>query len=161
FQTTLFLLFGAIALAVIGVGMGGFGNAVNGMLSSPSTSSLLTREKISPLFFFSYTFIPLSSINFPHMIIFFLTARRTRPFKKAVVLYPIWLLAVWLPAVFLGVAANRATEVPAIRAKLEARQALASQGAALAPEERNELRAKSAGDDILLRLLDHYAPLWL
>src|SRR5262249_59267703 len=78
FQTTLFLLFGAIALVVIGVGMGGFGNAVNEMLSSPSTSSLLTREKISPLFFFSYTFIPLSSINFPHMIIFCLTAERMR-----------------------------------------------------------------------------------
>ena len=161
FQTTLFLLFGAIALVVIGVGMGGFGNAVNELLASPSTSSLLTREKISPLFFFSYTFIPLSSINFPHIIIFCLTARRMQHFKKTVILYPICMLAIWLPAVFLGVAANRATEVPAIRAKLEARQTLASQGATLAPEQRNELRAKSAGDDILLRLLEHYAPLWL
>jgi SSS family solute:Na+ symporter len=161
FQTTLFLLFGAIALVVIGAGMGGFGNAVNEMLASPSTSSLLTREKVSPLFFFSYTFIPLSSINFPHMIIFCLTAERMRHFKKTVILYPICMLAIWLPAVFLGVAANRATEVPAIRAKLEARQTLTSQGAALSPEKVNELRAKSAGDDILLRLLDHYAPLWL
>jgi SSS family solute:Na+ symporter len=161
FQTTLFLLFGAIALVVIGVGMGGFGNAVNELLASPSTSTLLTREKISPLFFFSYTFIPLSSINFPHIIIFCLTARRMQHFKKTVILYPICMLAIWLPAVFLGVAANRATEVPAIRAKLEARQTLASQGVTLAPEQRNELRAKSAGDDILLRLLEHYAPLWL
>ncbi|HKQ80026.1 MAG TPA: sodium:solute symporter family protein [Blastocatellia bacterium] len=161
FQTTLFLLFGAIALVVIGVGMGGFGNAVNELLASPSTSSLLTREKISPLFFFSYTFIPLSSINFPHIIIFCLTARRMQHFKKTVILYPICMLAIWLPAVFLGVAANRAIEVPAIRAKLEARQTLASQGPTLAPEQRNELRAKSAGDDILLRLLEHYAPLWL
>jgi SSS family solute:Na+ symporter len=161
FQTTLFLLFGAVALSVIGVGMGGFGNAVNEMLASPSTSSLLTREKASPLFFFSYTFIPLSSMNFPHMIIFCLTAERMRHFKKTVILYPICMLAIWLPAVFLGVAANRATEVPAIRAKLEARQTLVSQGAAISPEEQGELRAKSAGDDILLRLLDHYAPLWL
>src|SRR5262245_2221309 len=161
FQTTLFLLFGAIALAVIGVGMGGFGNAVNELLASPSTSSLLTREKISPLFFFSYTFIPLSSINFPHIIIFCLTARRMQHFKKTVILYPVCMLAIWLPAVFLGVAANRATEVPAIRAKIEARQTLASQGATLSPEQRNELRAKSSGDDILLRLLEHYAPLWL
>jgi solute:Na+ symporter, SSS family len=161
FQTTLFLLFGAIALVVIGVGMGGFGNAVNELLASPSTSSLLTREKLSPLFFFSYTFIPLSSINFPHMIIFCLTAERMRHFKKTVILYPICMLAIWLPAVFLGVAANRATEVPAIRAKLEARQTLAESGATISPEQRNELRAKSAGDDILLRLLDHYAPLWL
>ncbi len=161
FQTSLFLIFGAIALAVIGVGMGGFGKAVNDLLASPSTSSLLTREKISPLFFLSYTFIPLSSINFPHMIIFCLTAERMRHFKKTVILYPVCMLAIWLPAVFLGVAANRATEVPAIRAKLEARQTLVSQGAALAPERRDELRARSAGDDILLRLLDYYAPLWL
>src|SRR5262249_51314397 len=114
-----------------------------------------------PLFFFSYTFIPLSSINFPHMIIFCLTAERMRYFKKTVILYPICMLAIWLPAVFLGVAANRATEVPAIHAKLEARQTLAEEGAALSPKEIGELRAKSAGDDILLRLLDHYAPLWL
>jgi SSS family solute:Na+ symporter len=161
FQTTLFLLFGAIALTVIGVGMGGFGSAVNELLASPSTSSLLTREKVSPLFFFSYTFIPISSINFPHMIIFCLTAERMAHFKKTVILYPICMLAIWLPAVFLGVAANRATEVPAIRAKIEARQTLAAQGPSLSPEQRNELRAKSAGDDVLLRLLDYYAPLWL
>ena len=161
FQTTLFLVFGAIALTVIGVGMGGFSNAVDGLLSSPSTAALLTRERTSPLFFFSYTFIPLSSINFPHIIIFCLTARRIQHFKRTVILYPICMLAIWLPAVFLGVAANRATEVPAIRAKLEARQTLVSQGAALSPQESNELRMKSAGDDILLRLLDHYAPLWL
>jgi SSS family solute:Na+ symporter len=82
-------------------------------------------------------------------------------FKKTVILYPICMLAIWLPAVFLGVAANRATEVPAIRAKLEARQTLATQSATLTPEQRTELRAKAAGDDILLRLLEFYAPLWL
>src|SRR5919108_6170532 len=54
FQTTLFLIFGAIALTVIGVGMGGFSNAVDGLLASPSTAALLTRERVSPLFFFSY-----------------------------------------------------------------------------------------------------------
>jgi SSS family solute:Na+ symporter len=161
FQTTLFLLFGAIALVVIGFGLGGFDNAIEGLLSSQSTTALLTRERISPLFFFSYTFIPLSSINFPHIIIFCLTARRMQHFKRTVILYPICMLAIWLPAVFLGVAANRATEVPAIQAKLEARQTLTAQGPTLTPEQRTELRAKSAGDDVLLRLLEKYAPLWL
>ncbi len=161
FQTTLFLLFGAIALVVIGMGMGGFGNAMRELQSSQTTTALLTRERISPAFFFSYTFIPLSSINFPHIIIFCLTARRMQHFKRTVILYPICMLAIWLPAVFLGVAANRATEIPAIQAKLEARQQLATQGQTLAPAQRNELRAKSAGDDVLLRLLESYAPLWL
>jgi SSS family solute:Na+ symporter len=161
FQTTLFLIFGAIALIVIGAGMGGFDRAVDELLSSPSTATLLTRERISPLFFFSYTFIPLSSINFPHIIIFCLTARRIQHFKRTVILYPLCMLAIWLPAVFLGVMANRATEVPAIQTKLESRQELATQGQALTPERRSELRAKAAGDDVLLRLLEHYAPLWL
>ncbi|MCI0660873.1 MAG: sodium:solute symporter family protein [Acidobacteria bacterium] len=161
FQTTLFLIFGAIALVVIGVSMGGFDNAVGELLSSSSTASLLTRERISPLFFFSYTFIPLSSINFPHIIIFCLTARKMQHFKRTVILYPICMLAIWLPAVFLGVAANRATEVPAIQSKLEARRTLSAQGATLEPEKRAELRAQSAGDDVLVRLLEYYAPFWL
>jgi SSS family solute:Na+ symporter len=161
FQTTLFLLFGALALGVIGAGMGGFGKAVNELASSPATAALLTRERVSPLYFFSYTFIPLSSICFPHIIIFCLTAERVQHFKKTVVLYPLCMLAIWLPAVFLGVTANRAVEVPAIQAKLEARKTLATQSATLSPEQKVELRAKAAGDDILVRLLEHYAPLWL
>lgn len=161
FQTSLFLLFGLVALIVIGVGMGGFGKSVAEMQSSPALAPLLTRERISPAFFFSYTFIPLSSLTFPHITIFWLTARKMGQFKKTIIFYPICLLAIWLPAVFLGVVANRAGEVPAIRAKLEARQQLATQGATLTPQERTELRAKSAGDDVLLRLLEAYAPLWL
>src|SRR5262245_21845375 len=58
-QTTLFLCFGAIALVVIGIGMGGFAESAQALLSSPSTAALMTRERVSPLFFFSYTFIPL------------------------------------------------------------------------------------------------------
>ncbi|HZS10040.1 MAG TPA: sodium:solute symporter family protein [Blastocatellia bacterium] len=161
FQTILFLCFGAIALGVIGAGMGGFGKAVQELSASPATSALLTRERISPLYFFSYTFIPLSSINFPHMIIFCLTAQRMQHFKKTVLLYPLCMLAIWLPAVFLGVAANRAVEVPAIRAKLEARRALATGGATLSPDQKVQLRQTAAGDDVLVRLLEHYAPLWL
>jgi SSS family solute:Na+ symporter len=57
--------------------------------------------------------------------------------------------------------ANRATDVPEIKAKQEARRTLATQGATLPPEARDELRAKMAGDDVLLLLLHRYAPLWL
>jgi SSS family solute:Na+ symporter len=161
FQTILFLCFGAVALAVIGAGMGGFSKAVSELSSAPATSALLTRERISPLYFFSYTFIPLSSINFPHIIIFCLTAQRMQHFKKTVVLYPFCMLAIWLPAVFLGVAANRAVEVPAIQAKLEARRTLATGSATLSPDQKIELRRTAAGDDVLVRLLESYAPLWL
>jgi solute:Na+ symporter, SSS family len=161
FQTILFLVFGAIALVVIGVGMGGYRNAAQQMLSSPALAPLMTRERISPLYFFSYTFIPLSAIAFPHILIFTLTAKKMAHFKRTVILYPLCILAIWLPCVFLGVMANRVTDVPQIRAKQEARRVLATQGKTMAPEQRDELREKLAGDDVILRLLERYAPLWL
>ncbi|HJZ81819.1 MAG TPA: sodium:solute symporter family protein [Pyrinomonadaceae bacterium] len=161
FQTTLFLIFGAAALAVIGVGMGGYRNAAQQMLASPALAPLLTRERISPLYFFSYTFIPLSAIAFPHILIFTLTAGKMAHFKKTVILYPLCIMAIWLPCVFLGVMANRVTDVPQIRAKQEARRVLATQGKTMTPEARDQLREQSAGDDVILRLLERFAPLWL
>ena len=161
FQTVLFLSFGVIAIIVIGVGMGGFRSTVESMLSNPALAPLLTRERISPLYFFSYTFIPLSAIAFPHICIFCLTARRMIQFRKTVVFYPLCIMLIWLPCVFLGVAANRATDIPEIQSKLEARRTLATQGAKLAVEQREELREKMRGDDVLLLLLKRHAPLWL
>jgi len=161
FQTILFLTFGVIAIVVIGVGMGGFRSAANAMLASPALAPLLTRERISPLYFFSYTFIPLSAIAFPHILIFCLTAEKMNHFKKTVIFYPLCILAIWLPCVFLGVMANRVTDVPQIKERQEARRVLATQGKAMAPEARDELREKAAGDDVIMLLLQRYAPLWL
>ena len=161
FQTVLFLIFGVIAVIVIGSGMGGFRNVAQQMLASPTLAPLFTRERISPYYFFSYTFIPLSAIAFPHILIFCLTARKMAQFKKTVIFYPICIMAIWLPCVFLGVMANRVTDVPQIRAKQEARRVLATQGRTMAPEARDQLREQSAGDDVILRLLERYAPLWL
>jgi SSS family solute:Na+ symporter len=161
FQTILFLTFGVIAIVVIGVGMGGFRSAANAMLAAPALAPLLTRERISPLYFFSYTFIPLSAIAFPHILIFCLTAEKMNHFKKTVIFYPICILAIWLPCVFLGVMANRVTDVPQIKARQEARRVLATQGKAMAPEARDELREQAAGDDVIMLLLQRYAPLWL
>ena len=158
-QTSLFLVFGTMAFLVIAAGMGGFRAAVQSLAASPSTAHLLTRERISALYFFSYTFIPLSTIAFPHVGIFCLTARRLGHFRKTVVLYPICLLAIWLPSVFLGVVANAAKEVPTIEAKLVARAELASP--ALDSAARDRLRGAAAGDDVILRLMEGYAPTWL
>ena len=44
-QTVLFLLFGTIAVVVIGAGMGGFTAAMESLAGSPSTAPLLTRER--------------------------------------------------------------------------------------------------------------------
>ena len=161
FQTVLFLTFGAVALIVIGRGMGGFPAAMESLLASPATVPLLTRERISPWYYFSYTFIPLSTIAFPHIAIFCLTAKRMVQFKRTVIFYPICLLAIWLPCVFLGVAANSLRDVPRVEQKLEARTAMAALPADAPAEERNALRRQAAGDDIVLIMLEQFAPLWL
>ena len=161
FQTSLFVLFGAVAVVVIGNGMGGFDQAIARMAASPGLAPLLSRERIPPLAFLSYTFIPLSTMVFPHICIFCLTAKKASQFKRTVIAYPVAMASVFLPCVFLGVVANTVTDSPAIVAKQEARRMLATQGAAMSPAERDVLRAKMASDDVLLILLEKYAPLWL
>ena len=111
--------------------------------------------------FLSYTFIPLSTIAFPHITIFCLTARRMSQFRRTVIFYPLCILAIWLPCVFLGVAANAMRDVPRIASKLEARQALATAPAAMTADDRATLRRQAAGDDVVPIMLERYAPLWL
>jgi len=133
FQTLLFLSFGAMAFVIIGKELGGFDEVMARLAADPRTASLLARERIPPAEFFSYFFIPLSSIMFPHISIMCLTARRIDAFRKTVVLYPICILLVWLPSVYLGVVA--AGEFPG-----------------LSPGE---------ADDVLLRLLTEHTDVWL
>lgn len=113
FQTTMFLIFGAIAFALIARSLGGFDQIIATLSSDPRTATLLTRQRISPQEFFSYTFIPLSAIMFPHMAIMCMTAKKVTSFRKTVVFYPICIMLIWLPSVFLGVVA--ATQFPGLR----------------------------------------------
>ena len=82
-------------------------------------------------------------------------------FKETIIFYPICIVALWVPCVFLGVMANRMTDVPQIQQKIEARRTLAVEGANLTPAERDGLRGKMGADDVLLLLLERYAQLWL
>lgn len=161
FQTVLFLTFGAAAVIFISVSIGGFPQAMERLLASPETAPLLTRERVPPKFFFSYMLIPLSTIMFPHISIFCLTARKMGQFKKTLIFYPLAIVAIWLPCTFLGVAANAMHDVPGIDAKLEARATLAAGRDALPAAEIAELQRAAAGDDVIILMLEHYAPLWL
>lgn len=108
FQTLLFLAFGSIAFVVIGSSVpGGFSKSVERIVSSPEQGGLglgylMTRERIPELVFLSYCLIPISSIMFPHMAIMCFTAQKVTAFKKTVILYPICIMILWLPCVFLG-----------------------------------------------------------
>ena len=112
-QTLLFIAFGLVAFGWIGTHLpGGFHGAVEKMTSDPSNKlaptpmgkmgTLMTRQRIPWAMFLSFMLIPLSSIMFPHMSIMCFTAKRVSAFKKTVVLYPLCIMAIWLPCCFLG-----------------------------------------------------------
>ena len=103
FQTVLFLSFSAIALDRHRPQHRRLPGGDDALLDNPATAPLTGRERVSPWFFFSYTFIPLSTIAFPHIAIF-LTAKRLVQFKRTMVFYPhfaSW--RSWRRRVFLGV----------------------------------------------------------
>ena len=132
FQTILFLCFGFVAVVVISHALpGGFGEYIAKLAGDPKTASLLTREKMPQTEFWSYTLIPLSSIMFPHMAIMCFSARKVTAFKRTVIIYPIAILLIWLPCIFLGVIG------------------VATLGKLQDP------------DGVLLRMLAEYAPVWL
>ncbi len=123
-QTLLFLSFGVIAFLAIGHKLpGGFSGTVSSLLNNPANSrapsafakpaALLTRERIPWQVFLSFMLIPLSSIMFPHMSIMCFTAKRVTAFRKTVVLYPLCIMAIWLPCVFLGALAFNQKSVTA------------------------------------------------
>lgn len=105
FQTVLFLCFGTAAFILIGKNLGGFDTLVQNLAANPKTAPLLTRARIPVEEFFSYTFIPLSSIMFPHIAIMCMTAKKASAFRKTVIFYPICIMLIWLPSVFLGLVA--------------------------------------------------------
>jgi SSS family solute:Na+ symporter len=132
FQTILFVCFGMVAVIAISHALPKtFGEYISALASDPKTRALVTREKMPPQTFWSYTLIPLSSIMFPHMAIMCFSARRMSAFKRTVIAYPIAIMITWLPCVFLGVL-----------------------GAAT-------LGKISDPDGVLLRLLETYTPVWL
>ncbi|MFM7320318.1 MAG: sodium:solute symporter [Armatimonadota bacterium] len=113
FQVVLFLAFGVTAFTLIAGKLGGFPEIMAKLGADPKTATLLSREKIPAEEFFSYFFIPLSSIMFPHIAIMCMTAEKVTHFRKTVVFYPICILAIWLPSVFLGVVA--ASQYPGLK----------------------------------------------
>ena len=105
FQTALFMLLGAVTAVLIVTKLGGVGPALDRI--EESQPELLVRgDAIHPLRLLSYTLIPLSVGTFPHIFAHWLSAKRASTFKAPVVLYPICIVAVWIPSVLLGLFGN-------------------------------------------------------
>jgi SSS family solute:Na+ symporter len=129
FQTLVFMIFGAAALAVVLHRMGGLSSALARVAADQP--GLLVREgQVGRLEMLSYLFIPLSAGMFPHLFIHWLTARRASYFRWTISLYPVCIAFVWVPSVLLGILA--AAEFPA-----------------LSPAEANS---------VILRLITRHAP---
>ena len=129
FQTMIFMLFGAAALAVVVHKMGGLPAALQRV--AQVDPGLLVREgRVGKLELLSYTCIPLSAGMFPHLFIHWLTAQRASYFRYTISLYPVCIAFVWVPSVLLGVLA--AAELPGVPA--------------------------SASSSVILRLITTHAP---
>ncbi len=104
FQTLVFMVFGALTLAVVVHQLGGLDNALSRVMQS-HPDLLIRGGKIKKLELLTYTCIPLSAGMFPHLFIHWLTAQRAAYFRYTISLYPVCIAFVWVPSVLLGILA--------------------------------------------------------
>ncbi len=102
FQTIVFMVLGALTVAVIVGDHGGLDSALTKLRES--APQLLIRDGMyDPVKFASYALIPLSAGTFPHLFMHWLTAKRVETFRWPIILYPLCIAVVWVPSVLLGV----------------------------------------------------------
>lgn len=102
FQTSVFMVLGAVTVVVVLQRMGGLGEALSRVAAE--RPDLLVREGgVGRLELITYLFVPLSVGMFPHIFGQWLSARSVESFRAPVVLYPLCLAVVWVPSVLLGV----------------------------------------------------------
>ncbi len=105
FQTAMFMVLGAVTAILIVTRLGGVGAALD-RVAETRPELLVRGDAIHPLRLLSYTLIPLSVGTFPHIFAHWLSAKRAETFKAAIVLYPVCIVAVWIPSVLLGLFGN-------------------------------------------------------
>ncbi len=117
FQGVLFLGFLAVAFFWISSEMGGLGSLTERLAAEQP--HLLTRDQVpsfQPKLWFSFMLIPpLSVVMFPHVFIRLLAARDHRSIRTTCTLFPLAILAGWIPVVMIG--AWGALAVPGLEGK--------------------------------------------
>jgi SSS family solute:Na+ symporter len=110
FQTTVFMVLGVVTFVVIANSLGGSDRLWENLRRATQAvpEAQFTRARIPPPVYFSFLFIPLSVAMFPHIFQHWLTARSAEAFKLPIVLYPVFIMIVWLPCVLLGIWASGA-----------------------------------------------------
>jgi SSS family solute:Na+ symporter len=106
FQTSVFMLVGAVAFVVITRSYGGLTEAMNTIRENSPELSIIGQDSHTLLTMASYLLVPLSVGVFPHIFSHWLSADRAESFKTTIRLYPLCIVVVWLPSVALGVLGN-------------------------------------------------------
>lgn len=105
FQTLVFMTLGAATFFIIVQRLGGLETAMT-RVAAQHPDLLVRSEHLSPLKMLTYSLIPLSAGMFPHLFMHWLSAKRASNFKLTVVAYPLFVAAVWIPPVLLGMFGN-------------------------------------------------------
>lgn len=107
-QTILFMSFGVATFVIIANALGGTEEFTENIRRAflAASEEQRTRAKIPKPIYFSFLFIPLSVAMFPHVFQNWLTARSATAFRLPIVMYPIFIMILWLPCVSLGVWAS-------------------------------------------------------
>ena len=102
FQTIVFMILGIVTFIVILRNFGGLEGAM-ALIEERHPELLVRGEKIKPIKLLTYTGIPLSVGMFPHMFMHWLSAKRAKTFQLPLIFYPLFIAAVWIPSVLLGI----------------------------------------------------------
>ncbi|MCH7562751.1 MAG: sodium:solute symporter family protein [Gemmatimonadetes bacterium] len=106
FQTTVFMVVGAVAFLVITRSYGGLAEAMEQVRRSVPQLVMVGQDRHTLLTMASYLLVPLSVGVFPHIFSHWLSADHAKSFKTTIVLYPLCIVVVWVPSVALGVIGN-------------------------------------------------------
>jgi solute:Na+ symporter, SSS family len=102
FQTTVFIVVGAVAFIVITRENGGLGAIMTELGRQNPELLTLGEGRAAILRSLSFLVLPAAAGAFPHLFSHWLSARSARTFRAPVVLYPLCVAAVWFPSVVLG-----------------------------------------------------------
>ena len=106
FQTSVFMVVGAVAFLVITRNYGGLAEAMEQVRRSIPELVVVGQSRHTLFKMASYLLVPLSVGVFPHIFSHWLSADHAKSFKTTIVFYPLCIVVVWLPSVALGVIGN-------------------------------------------------------
>jgi len=102
FQTSVFMMVGALSFFVITGDYGGVGGVMTSLQESNPELLAIGSGSQAFLRMVSFFLLPCSAGMFPHLFSHWLSARSHRTFQIPMIFYPVCIAVVWLPSTVLG-----------------------------------------------------------